>query len=68
MLGFPPRLFDLGDRTHPGWETTDADLWFVAEHLAAVAHARLLTRAMEQRLGRVDQRALEAGLVGYRAK
>jgi hypothetical protein len=56
------------DRTHPGWETTDADLWFVAEHLAIVPHARLLTRPMEQRLGRVDRRSLEAGLVGFRAK
>ena len=56
------------DRTHPHWETTEDELWFVAEHLARVPHARLLTRPMEQRLGRVDRRSLEAGLVGFRAK
>jgi hypothetical protein len=56
------------DRTHPHWETTPDDLWFVAEHLARVPHARLLTRRMEQRLERVDRRSLEAGLVGFRAK
>ena len=56
------------DRTHPDWATTEDDLWFVAEHLARVPHARLLTRPMEQRLGRVDRRSLEAGLVGFRAK
>jgi hypothetical protein len=56
------------DRTHPGWQTTDDDLWFVAEHLATVPHARLLTRPMERRLGRVDRRSLEAGLVGFRAE
>lgn len=56
------------DRTHPGWETAENDLWFVPEHLARVPHARLLTRPMEQRLGRVDRRSLEAGLVGFRAK
>jgi hypothetical protein len=56
------------DRTHPHWETAENDLWFVAEHLARVPHARLLTRPMEQRLGRVDRRSLQAGLVGFRAK
>ena len=56
------------DRTHRNWETSEEDLWFVAEHLATVPHVRLLTRPMEQRLGRVDRRSLQAGLVGYRAK
>lgn len=56
------------DRSHPNWETAESDLWFVAEHLATVPHARLLTRPMERRLGRVDRRSLQAGLVGFRAK
>lgn len=56
------------DRSQPGWETAAHDLWFVAEHLARVRHARLLTPTMEQRLGRVDRRSLAAGLVGFRAK
>ena len=56
------------DRLHPHWRTTDSDLWFIAEHLVTVPHTRLLTPAMERRLGRVDRRSLEAGLVGFRAK
>ena len=56
------------DRTRPGWATSDGDLWFVAEHLATLLHTRLLPRALERRLGRVDRRSLEAGLVGYRQK
>jgi hypothetical protein len=56
------------DRLHRHWRTTDGDLWFIAEHLVTVPHTRLLTRAMEGRLGRVDRRSLDAGLVGFRAK
>jgi hypothetical protein len=56
------------DRTHPGWETTGDDLWFVAEHLLTLPHTQLLTRAMERRLVRVDRRSLDAGLVGFRAR
>jgi hypothetical protein len=56
------------DRSHPRWETSDGDMWFVAEHLLGVPHTRLLTRPMERRVGRVDRRSLDAGLVGFRAK
>lgn len=56
------------DRTRPGWATTGGDLWYVAEHLLTVPHTRLLTRSMERRVGRVDRRSLDAGLVGFRAK
>jgi hypothetical protein len=56
------------DRTRPGWETSDGDLWFVAAHLAGLPHTRLLPRGLERRLGRVDRRSLEAGLVGFRQK
>ena len=56
------------DHTRPGWETSDGDLWFVAEHLASVPHTRLLPRALERRLARVDRRSLAAGLVGFRQK
>jgi hypothetical protein len=56
------------DGLHRHWRTTDGDLWFIAEHLVTVPHTRLLTRAMEGRLGRVDRRSLDAGLVGFRAK
>src|SRR5213594_1058649 len=54
------------DRTHPGWMTSADDLWFIPAHLVGIPHTRLLTRAMERRLSRVDRRSLAAGLVGYR--
>jgi hypothetical protein len=49
-----------------GWMTSDGDLWWIAEHLVGVPHLRLLTRAMERRLVRIDRRALAAALVGHR--
>ena len=54
------------DRTHAGWMTSADDLWFIPTHLVGIPHTRLLTRAMERRLSRVDRRSLAAGLVGYR--
>jgi hypothetical protein len=54
------------DRVHPGWMTTEADLWWVAEHLLDVPHAPLLSPVQIRRLSRVDRRSLQAGLVGYR--
>ena len=55
------------DRSHPGWMTSEAELWWIPEHLVHVPHTHLLTPALERSLSRVDRRALEAGLVGYRA-
>ena len=55
------------DRRHPGWMTSEADVWWIAEHLVDVPHAALVTRAMVRRLHRVDRRSLAAGLVGYHA-
>lgn len=56
------------DRRRPGWMTTDGELWWVAEHLVGVRHTPLLSPAMIRHLHRVDRRALDAGLVGYRAR
>jgi hypothetical protein len=47
--------------------TSEADLWWIAEHLVGVRHTRLLTSGMTRSLSRVDRRSLDAGLVGYRA-
>ncbi len=55
------------DRSHPGWMTSGADLWFIPDHLVDIPHIHLLTLTLEKSLSRVDRRALEAGLVGYRA-
>ncbi len=54
------------DRAHPGWMTTEADLWWVAEHLLEIRHTPLLTPVLIHHLSRVDRRSLDAGLVGYR--
>jgi hypothetical protein len=56
------------DRAHPGWMASAEELWWIPEHLVVIRHTRLLTAVMERTLSRVDRRALEAGLVGYRAK
>jgi hypothetical protein len=56
------------DRSHRGWMTSEADLWWIPQHLVHVPHTHLLAPAMERSLSRVDRRALEAGLVGYRAE
>jgi len=54
------------DRTHPGWMTSERDLWCIPEHLVGIPHTRLLTPALTRSLSRVDRRSLAAGLVGYR--
>ena len=54
------------DRVHPGWMTTDGDLWWVAEHLLEIPHIPLLQAGLIRHLSRVDRRSLDAGLVGYR--
>jgi hypothetical protein len=53
------------DRVHPGWMTSERDLWWVAQHLAAVPHRRLLTPSMIGALRRIDRRSLHAALVGH---
>ena len=55
------------DRVHPGWMTTDGDLWWVAEHLLEIPHIPLLQPSLIRHLSRVDRRSLDAGLVGYRS-
>jgi len=56
------------DRVRPGWMAAAADLWWIPEHLAGIPHTHLLAPGMERSLSRADRRALEAGLVGYRAR
>jgi hypothetical protein len=55
------------DRTRRSWMTSEQDLWWIPEYLLTVPHQRLLTGAMTRALSRVDRRALDAGLVGYRS-
>ena len=54
------------DRLHPGWMISEADLWWIPEHLVEIPHTPILTPALERSLFRVDRRALEAAVVGRR--
>jgi hypothetical protein len=54
------------DRSHPGWMTSEGELWFIPEHLLTVPHTRLVTPVMERSLARVGPRSLAAGLAGHR--
>ena len=54
------------DRLRPGWMTSEADLWWIPEHLVEIPHTPILTPALERSLFRVDRRALEAAAVGRR--
>ena len=47
-----------------GWMTAEEDLWYIPEHLVGVRHRPLLTPVQAKRLGPVDRRMFEAGLVG----
>jgi len=54
------------DRLHPGWMTSEANLWWIPEYLVDAPHRPLLTPAMIRSLSRVDRRSLQAALVGRR--
>ena len=54
------------DRLHPGWMTSEANLWWIPECLVDAPHTPLLTPAMIRGLSRVDRRSLQAALVGRR--
>jgi hypothetical protein len=56
------------DRVHPGWMTSETDLWWIPERLVDVSHTPLLTAAQIRGLFRVDRRALEAAVVGRRVR
>ena len=45
------------------WMTTEKPVWFVAEYLLEIPHTRLLTRAQERILTRVDDRTFRAECV-----
>ena len=54
------------DRLHPGWMTSEGNLWWIPEYLVDAPHRPLLTPAMIRSLSRVDRRSLQAALVGRR--
>jgi hypothetical protein len=50
------------DRIH--WMTSAEDVWAIPEYLCIISHTALLPAAVERRLGRMDRRLFQAGLVG----
>jgi hypothetical protein len=58
------RPVDLARFDAQGWMTAEEDLWYIPEFLVGIRHYRLLTPAQEKRLGPVDRRMFDAGLVG----
>jgi len=54
------------DRAHPGWMTSDADVWWIPEHLVDIPHTPILTPTLARNLFRVDRRSLHAAVVGRR--
>lgn len=46
------------------WMTSEDDVWAVPNHLCAIPHMRLITKAIERRLARMDQRLYAAGRLG----
>ena len=47
-----------------GWMIAEEDLWAIPEYLGTISHQSLLTREMERRLNRMDDRLFKAGRVG----
>jgi hypothetical protein len=47
-----------------GWMTAEEDVWAIPEYLMEVSHTPLMTRAMERRLSRMDDRLYRAGMLG----
>jgi hypothetical protein len=49
------------DKLH--WETSEADIWFVADYLCAIPHTPILTRSQIARLRKVDPIELKLGQI-----
>jgi hypothetical protein len=61
----PVNLARFDDRN---WMVTDKPIWFIAEHLVEIPHIRLIPRAAEKRLTRVDPRTVRGEMVDHRKK
>jgi hypothetical protein len=60
--------FDLSRFDGRGWETSEEDLWWIAEHLVTARHYPIVTPKQASRLATVDRRMFAAGLVGLAKK
>jgi len=46
------------------WMTTEKPIWFIVYYLLEIPHTKLVTRAMVNRLHRVDERTFRAEIMG----
>ncbi|MFI5420400.1 MAG: hypothetical protein ACHQ1H_05490 [Nitrososphaerales archaeon] len=61
----PVNLKRFDDRE---WMTTEKPVWFIAEYLTKIHHYPLLSSSQIKQLHRVDERSLQAGLLGHEKK
>jgi hypothetical protein len=50
------------------WMTSDAPVWFIAEHLCEIPHIALFPDAVAKKLTRVDARTVRGEMVGHKKK
>lgn len=58
------RPVDLSRFDARGWMTAEDDLWDIPQYLVGIRHYPLITKDQVERLGTVDGRMFQAGLVG----
>lgn len=61
---FSTRPVELVRFDRRGWMSSEEDVWYIPEYLCEVAHTPLLSPAQIRRLGPMDRRLFDAGLVG----
>ncbi len=62
------RPVDLKRFDDQQWMTTEKPVWFIVYHLLEIPHYKLLSRAMINRLHRVDKRTFQAETLGRKQK
>jgi hypothetical protein len=58
------RPISLAQFDRIGWMTSEDDLWPIVNHLEDVSHTKVVPPTGVRRLGRLDRRSYEAGLLG----
>jgi hypothetical protein len=68
MRAYTTRPVDLRRFDSRAWMTSEDDLWYIPEHLCTIRHTSILQPWMKDRLNRVGDRSLKAGLQGARRR
>ncbi len=50
------------------WMTTDQDVWFIADYLCEIPHRPVVKRGLLKNTYRIDERTMQAEMVGHRKK